>query len=54
MKLGKVVSETFKDYTVLYMYIAQGQETKFWDKILIVTKIVTTLLIHCKFQHLVL
>ena len=41
MKIGQAVSEkkTFKDYEILYMYIAQGQgQIIEEDKILIVTK----------------
>ena len=41
MKIGQVVSEkkTFKDYTILYMYLAQGQgQIAPGDEILIATK----------------
>ena len=41
LKIGQAVSEekTFKDYDILYMYIAQGQGQIIQeDKILIVTK----------------
>ena len=46
-EMDKAVSEkTFKDYKILYMYIAHGQGQKTpWDKILIVTKRV------CFFDH---
>ena len=40
-KIGQAVSEkkTFKDYDILYMYIAQGQgQTTPGDKIVVVTK----------------
>ena len=48
VKIGQAVSERkpFKDYKVLYMYIAQGQgQITLEDKILIVTKRV------CNFDH---
>ena len=41
VKIGQAVSEkkTFKDYEILYMYIAQGQgQIILGDKILIVTE----------------
>ena len=47
--------KTFKDYTILYMYIAQGQgQVTTCNKFSIVTKSLTTLIMHCKFQSLVL
>ena len=49
VKIGQDVSEkkTFKDYEILYMYIAKGQEQiPQEDKILIVTKRV------CFFDHI--
>ena len=48
MKTGQAVSEKkkFKDYEILYMYIAQGQgQITQEDKILLVTKSV------CYFDH---
>ena len=47
VKIGQAVSEkTFKDYKILYMYIAQGQgQITLGDKILIVTERV------CYFEH---
>ena len=56
MKIGQAVSEkkTFKDYEILYMYIAQGQgQITLEDRILTVTEGFATLIIHCKFQPLV-
>ena len=40
VKISQTVSEkTFKNYTILYMYIAQWQgQITLWDKILIITK----------------
>ena len=39
VKAGQTVSQKFKDYEILYMYIAQGQEQiTLEDKILIVPK----------------
>ena len=55
MKIGEDVLEkkTFKDYEILYMYIALGQGQKtLGDKTLIVTEKVATLIIQCKFQPL--
>ena len=49
VKIGKAVSEkkTFKDYKILYMYIAQGQGQRTpRDKSLIVTERV------CYFDHI--
>ena len=54
-KTGRAGSEnkTFKDYTILYMYLAQGQgQITPGDNILIATKSFTTLIIHGKFQSL--
>ena len=48
VKIGQAVSEkkTFKDYDILYMYIAQGQgQITSGDKIFVVTKSV------CYFDH---
>ena len=56
VKTGQAVSEkkTFKDYEILYMYIAQGQgQITQEDKILIVTKRVCYF-DHCKFQPVVI
>ena len=53
MKIAQAVSEkkTFKNYTILYMYIAQGQgQIAPKDKLLILLKCFTTLITHCKFQ----
>ena len=56
VKIGQAVSEKkmFKDYEILYMYIAQGQGqitpgTKIW----LFLKGCATLIIHCKLQPLV-
>ena len=48
VKIGQTDTEkkTFKDYQILYMYTAQGQEQINQDKILIVTKMV------CYFDHI--
>ena len=52
-KIGTVVSKKniFEDYAILYMYIAQGnRQITLWDK----DKGFATLIMHCKFQRLVL
>ena len=54
--IGQAVSEKkrFKDYEILYMFIALGQgQITLGDKILIVTERFATLIIHCTFQPLV-
>ena len=45
--------KTFKDYIILYMYIAKRHEqiTPPGDKILIVTKVLLLLIIYWKFQQ---
>ena len=54
VEIGQAVLEkkNFKNYEILYMYIAQGQGQKtLGDKILIVQGF-ATLIIYCKFQPL--
>ena len=57
MKIGQAISEkmTFKDYTILYMYIdhGQGQMTPGGQNADCNISF-TTLIIHCKFQPLAL
>ena len=55
MKIGQSVSKkTFKDYNILYMYIAQGQgQITPGDKTFVVTKSVCYFDHNCKFQPLV-
>ena len=51
MKIGQAVSEKFKEFMILYLYIAKGQA----DNPSIVVRMWgrgTTLIIQCKFQPL--
>ena len=51
MKIGQAVSEKFKEFIILYLYIAKGQA----DNPSIVVRMWgrgTTLIIQCKFQPL--
>ena len=53
-KIGQVVSEKkFKDYMIVNMYIAKGQGSIIRRHNFVLTKSITTLIIHCKFQPLV-
>ena len=53
--IGQAVAERmFKDYTILCMYIAQGQGQITPSGQFFLTKNFTALIIHCNFQPLVL